>query len=177
MAHVALADDAALGVVLRHAVRTVPGAVLAPDAGIGAVADDPGHRILLIGVDRTATEAGRLEAVIAAHRKVGAGGVGKEPALDVADPPPVDRRRIPVLLVAGDDAALAADALLHVEVKAVLLAGLECARRHSAFAASQRRRDRSFDGWIGDEQRGRGVHGTSRQRKSETVRRGAREER
>ena len=42
VAHVALADDAALGVVLRHAVRAVPRAVLAADAGVGAVAHDAG---------------------------------------------------------------------------------------------------------------------------------------
>jgi hypothetical protein len=105
------------------------------------VAHDAGHRILLVGIDRASAQAGRLEAVIAAHRQVGARRIWKEPALDVADPPPVDRCRISVLLVAGDDAALAADALLHVEVKTVLLARLERARRHSAVAASQLRLD------------------------------------
>ena len=44
VAHVALADHAALGVVLRHAVRTIPGAVLTADAGVGAVAHDAGDR-------------------------------------------------------------------------------------------------------------------------------------
>ena len=51
-------------------------------------------------------------------------------AFDLADAAPVDRRRVAVLLVAGDDAALAADAAAHVEVKPVLLAGPRRARRH-----------------------------------------------
>ena len=72
MAHVALADDAALGVVLRHAVRAVPRAVLAADARVGAVAHDAGGRILGVGVDRAAAETGRVDAVIAAHREIGA---------------------------------------------------------------------------------------------------------
>src|SRR5688572_6587113 len=131
MAHVALTDDAALGVVLRHAVRTVPGAVLATDTGVGAVLDDAGERILRIGVDRAALEARRLEAVIAPHRQERAGRGREEPAFELADTPPVDRRGIAVLLVAGDDAALAADALPHVEVEAVLLAGFGGAPGHS----------------------------------------------
>src|SRR5262245_51954754 len=45
-AHVALADDAALAVELRHLVRTGEHAVLAADALIVEVADDAGGRIL-----------------------------------------------------------------------------------------------------------------------------------
>ncbi len=123
VAHVALADHAALGVVLRHAVRTIPGAVLTADAGVGAVTHDAGDRILGVGVNRTALQTRRLEAVVAAHREIRAAGGGKPSAFDLADAPPVDRRRVAVLLVAGDDAALAADALPHVHVEAVLLAG------------------------------------------------------
>jgi hypothetical protein len=51
--------------------------------------------------------------------------VGIIAALDFPDPPPVDRRRISVLLVAGHDTTLASDALGHVEVEAVLFAGFE----------------------------------------------------
>jgi hypothetical protein len=47
--------------------------------------------------------------------------VGIPPTFDFADASPVDRRRIAILLVARHDAALAADALAHVEVEAVLL--------------------------------------------------------
>jgi hypothetical protein len=44
-------------------------------------------------------------------------------SLDFTYPPPVDFRRIAVLLVAGHNTTLAANAFGHVEVKAVLLAG------------------------------------------------------
>ena len=43
------------------------------------------------------------------------------PTLHFADAPPVERSRIAVLLIAGHHAALAADALRHVEVKSILL--------------------------------------------------------
>ena len=46
--------------------------------------------------------------------------------------PPVDVDRIAVLLVARDLAGAAADAFRHVEVEAVLLAGLEGAVRDKA---------------------------------------------
>ena len=42
-------------------------------------------------------------------------------AFNFTHAPPVDGRGISVLLIAGDDAAFAADALRHVEVEAVLL--------------------------------------------------------
>jgi hypothetical protein len=42
-------------------------------------------------------------------------------AFDFADAPPIDCSGVAVLLVARDDAALAADALAHVEMKPVLL--------------------------------------------------------
>jgi hypothetical protein len=130
VAHVALPDHAALRVVLRHAVGAVPGAVLAADARIRAVAHDAGHRVFRIGIDRAPGETGRLETVVAAHRQVGARRLREVPAFDLADAPPVDGGRVAVLLVARDHAALAADALPHVEVEAVLLARLERARRH-----------------------------------------------
>jgi hypothetical protein len=47
------------------------------------------------------------------------------PAFDLADAPPLDRRRVSVLLVARHHTTLAPDALRHVEVEAELLAGLE----------------------------------------------------
>ncbi len=123
VAHVALADHAALGVVLRHAVGAVPGAVLAADAGIGAVHDHAGDWIFCIRLDRAADQARGLHAVIAAHREIVALRVRVVPAFDFADAPPVDARGIAVLLVARHHAALAADALRHIEVKAILLTG------------------------------------------------------
>ena len=48
-------------------------------------------------------------------------------AFNFADAPPIDVCRIAVLLVARDDATLAADAFRHVKVKAILLADLQSA--------------------------------------------------
>ena len=119
------------------------------------MAHDAGQRILRVGIDRAALEAGRLEAVVAAHRQVDSAACGIPAAFDLADAPPVDRRGIAVLLVAGDDAALAADALPHVEVEAVLLAGSgarsgmracrasePCARRAGDTGRALRQRER-----------------------------------
>src|SRR6185436_14550954 len=117
------ADDAALRVVLRDTVRAIPRAVLTADTGVGTVRHDAGDRIFRVGVDRAAGETRRLEAVIASHRQIRAGCIGKEPTFDFADAAPVDRRGVAVLLVACDHAALAPDAFAHVDVKAVLLAG------------------------------------------------------
>ena len=137
VAHVALADHAALRVVLRHAVRAVPRAVLAADAGVGAVQHDagrwdlscrrpPGQPLMHVGSTQWLHPIERYERC----------GLRIPAAFDLADAPPVDRRRIAVLLVARDDAALAADALAHVEVKPVLLARFGRAKRH---ARGQRR--------------------------------------
>jgi hypothetical protein len=61
--------------------------------------------------------------VIAAHREIVAERVGVSAALDLADATPEDVGRVAVLLVAGDDTTLAANAFGHVEVEAVLFAG------------------------------------------------------
>ena len=50
---------------------------------------------------------------------------GPGAAFDLADAPPAKIGGVAVLLVAGDLAGAAADALCHVEVEAILLAGLE----------------------------------------------------
>jgi hypothetical protein len=50
-------------------------------------------------------------------------GIGIVAAFDFADAPPVEFRGIAILLIAGDNAAFAADALRHVEVETVLFAG------------------------------------------------------
>ena len=51
-------------------------------------------------------------------------------ALDLADTPPVDRGGVAVLFVARDNAALAPDALAHVDMKPVLLAWPGSTLRH-----------------------------------------------
>src|SRR6185503_9994472 len=105
------------------------------------------------GIHRAAREARGLCAVVAAHREKGPRGIREPAAFDLADAAPVDRSGIAVLFVAGDDAALAADALPHVEVEAVLLAGLRraigdargvdgaCAREGQTATASTRQRE------------------------------------
>ena len=70
VAHVAFADDTALGVELRHGVGAVPDAVLAADAGVGGVEDDAGDGIFRVGIDGAAAEAVGAEAVIAAHGEI-----------------------------------------------------------------------------------------------------------
>jgi hypothetical protein len=54
-----------------------------------------------------------------------------EASLELADAPPVDGGGVGVLLVARDDAALAADALAHVEMKPVLLAASRRTQGHA----------------------------------------------
>jgi hypothetical protein len=151
VAHIALADDTAVGVVLRYAVRAIPGAVLTANAGVRAVADDARHRILGVGIHRAAAQTRRLEAVVTSHRQIRTRRIREPSTFDLADPPPVDRGGVAVLLVAGDHAALAPDALLHVEVKPVLLAGTWGALRHAAVGAAVRLRQAT----VGIGQRGR----------------------
>lgn len=124
-AHVTFADDAALGVELGDAVGAVPDAILAADAGVGGVDDDAGEGVLGVGVYWAAANAVCVEAVVAGHGKIGAMGVGEGAAFELADAPPLDIGGVAVLLVAGDLTGAAADALGHVEVEAVLLAGVE----------------------------------------------------
>jgi hypothetical protein len=69
--------------------------------------------------------------MVTAHRQIEAVRVWIPTALNLAHTAPVDVRRISVLLVAGHDAALATDALLHVEMKTVLLAGAGSPLRNS----------------------------------------------
>ena len=90
-----------------------------------------------------------------------AAGVRIPSAFDLLDASPVDRGRIPVLLVAGHDATLAADAAAHVEVKPVLLSRAGRASRHARLdrrpeRAHFRREDISGVGGVGarEEQKG-----------------------
>jgi len=59
-------------------------------------------------------------------------------AFYLPDSSPIDLRRIAVLFVASDDTALAPNALGHVEVKAVLLAGQEIALRYALHRGRRR---------------------------------------
>ncbi len=129
MAHVAFAHDAALGIELRDRVGAVPDAVLAADAGIGGMQHDAGDWIFFVSIDRAALEAVGGEAVVAAHREIVASGVRPGAAFDLADAPPANVGGISVLLVARDLAGAAADALRHIEVKAILFARQKLACR------------------------------------------------
>jgi hypothetical protein len=68
--------------------------------------------------------------MVAAHRKVVTARIRVNPAFDFADTPPVKVCGITVLLVTCHLAGAAADALRHIEVKAVLLSRRERAVRH-----------------------------------------------
>ena len=69
--------------------------------------------------------------MVASHRQIQAVRIGIPPAFDFSHPAPVDFGGIPVLLVTRYDAALAPNALRHVEMKAVLLAILRRTLRDS----------------------------------------------
>jgi hypothetical protein len=67
-------------------------------------------------------------------------------SFDFTHTPPIDIRRISVLLIASHHAALAPDALSHVKVKRILLAGQQCTLRDSRRIGSKRRATlRNFD--------------------------------
>ena len=91
-------------------------------------------------IDRATGQARRFQAMVAAHRKVEPLGVGIGTALNFTHPPPLNAGRVVILLVAGYLATVAADALRHVEVEAVLFA---VGRGKSA---GRRREVRSFFG-------------------------------
>ena len=67
--------------------------------------------------------------MVAAHREMEPLRVGIEAALDFAHAPPVNACGIAVLLITGHDAAFAADTLRHIEVEAILFAGLKRSTR------------------------------------------------
>jgi hypothetical protein len=125
VAHVALANDAAFRVVLGYAVRTIPGAVLAADAGFSVVNHDSRNLIFRISINGTAGEARRFQTMVTTHRQMQALRVRVPAAFDFTDAPPIDVCGISVLLVASDNATLAPDTLRHVKVKTVLLANFQ----------------------------------------------------
>src|SRR5260370_30250018 len=125
VAHVALADDAAVRVELRNGVGAVPDAVLAADASVRGVKDDTGDGILGVCIDGAAFDAVCAEAMVTAHGEVEAVGVGPCSPFDLADATPAKICWSIVLLVACDLARTAADALGHVEVETILFARFE----------------------------------------------------
>jgi hypothetical protein len=88
-----------------------------------------GDYIFCVGLHRAADHAGRFNAVVASHRKIVALGVRIIAAFHLAHASPVEFGRVAVLFIAGHHAALAANALRHIEVEAVLFAFSRRARR------------------------------------------------
>src|SRR5260370_39696821 len=66
VAHVAFAHNAAFGVVLRHAIGTVPGAVLAANADVRTMAHDSGGTILGVGIHRATRHASGFKTMVTA---------------------------------------------------------------------------------------------------------------
>ena len=108
---------------LGHVVRAGERAVLAADALVVEVLDDPGDRVLLVGVDRAAVEAGRVEAVVAGRGHVLEHRQRRRPADEQADVAPGLAVVQPVQRVAGRHARLAARAAVEVDLEGELLAG------------------------------------------------------
>ena len=63
-AHVAFSNDASFLGIFRHVVRTFPSAILATDTLVIEVANDAGHRVFVVRVDRTTVHTGRIHAVM-----------------------------------------------------------------------------------------------------------------
>src|SRR5437762_11449802 len=76
--------------------------------------------------------------MVAAHREMESLCVGIKAALDFSDSPPINFSWISVLLIASHHAAFAADALRHIEVKAILLAQLQRPLRNQRWRRQRR---------------------------------------
>ena len=128
MAHIALAYNAALRIELRHAIRAVPHAVLAANARIRGMQDNSRRWIFCVRLDWASLHAFGVETVIAPHRQVTALRIGPCTSLNLTKAPPVNLGWIAVLFIAGNLAGTAADALGHIEMKAILFTLVQCAR-------------------------------------------------
>jgi hypothetical protein len=91
---------------------------------------DTGERIFRESVNRAPLDAIRTQAMIATHGKIGSLGIWVYPTFEFAYATPLNVSWIPILFVAGDLARTTADALGHIEVKAVLLAWFEWSSRN-----------------------------------------------
>lgn len=130
MAHIALAHHATIFVVLRHAVGTIPGAILAANASISRVQDYAGCRVFRIRFNRATRHARWFQAMIAAHGHVPALRFRIDAAFNFADSTPVQMGRISVLFITCHHATLTADAGTHVEVEPVLFPRIGCTGGH-----------------------------------------------
>jgi hypothetical protein len=120
----ALGDDTAVGVEDRHFVRAVPGTVLASDTAGVIMKDDPVVK-LDVALGRTPFETLGIDTVVTAHGVKKLKRVGKRPHLHLTHTPPLDIGRVAVLLVTGNLTAVTPDTRRRIEMKTVLLPGLE----------------------------------------------------
>jgi hypothetical protein len=128
VAHIALTNDATLGIKLRNGIRTVPHTILTANAGLRRVQNNACMGILFVGIHGTAAETVCRKAMIAPHGKVVARSIRPRSSLNLSNTPPAQIGRIAVLLVACDLAGAAADAFGHIEMKAILLSRRELSR-------------------------------------------------
>ena len=108
--------------ILRDVVGTGQRAVLAAEALVVEVPDDPGDRVLLVGVHRAGRQAGRVEAVVAGGRHVLEHRQAGTPPDEQADVAPGFALVEPVERMAGRHARLAARAAVEIDLEGVLLA-------------------------------------------------------
>lgn len=137
-AHVAFADNAFARGILGHVVRAFEHAILAADALVIEMMNDPGGGIFLVGKNRAARGAGGIDAVVAAcgdRLKV-----RRFRSMDRADVAPHFVFVEAVERVAGADASFAAGATVEVDDKSVLLAGFGFAERDEFAVALRGRR-------------------------------------
>jgi len=118
VAHVALADDAAVVRIFGNIVGALEDAVSAADALVIEVANDAGVFFFFVGADGAAVQALGVEAVVAG------GGDGLLKAITGFEEPDIAPGFIfieSVESVAGDDAGFAAGAFVELDLEGVLL--------------------------------------------------------
>ena len=120
-AHIALANDPFLRVVLGDVVRTGQGAVLTADALVIQVLHDPRDRVLFIGIDRTPLHTAGVQAVMTGgrhmlHQRVA--GCATHQQTDIA---PGFRLIETVQSMAGCHARFAAGTAVEIDLKGILL--------------------------------------------------------
>jgi hypothetical protein len=130
MTHVAFANDASFGGVFWNVVWTLQNAVLATDALIGQVPDDPGRLILFISQHRATFETGRLEAMMTGGRDSLLIRLGGRPAMQQPDAAPGLIFVQSIERVAGAHAGFAAGATIQIDSKGILLTGARALQRH-----------------------------------------------
>ena len=123
VAHVAFADDAEAFAVLWNVIRALQHTILATDALVIEVADDAGERVLFVGENRAAVEAGGIGTVMAGGGDRLGERVGAVAADEEADVAPGFVVVEAVEGVAGGDAGFAAGAGVECDPEGVLFAG------------------------------------------------------